>query len=323
MLTELSECLSAMEQKWFIRLLLKSMGLGIGEQRILGILHPQARELYQRCTNLLSVCCLLADNKLSLTPPDGEISAAGGDATTSSSYLNLNAAIVPFQHIKPMLCEIFPGNIEPLMQSDVLYVETKMDGERFQLHYHDGRFKYISRNGKDYTANFGANYDSGNLTPLLRDLLPTGLQSIILDGEMMVWDQQRSEFRVKGENTDVKHLAEGNVANWRPCFVAYDILYLDGESLLDFPYVQRIFKLQELLPERKGVLHAMKPVKVSSVEDFKRLFQDALNANEEGVVLEKQNSIYRPGVRNGGGWFKIKADVSVAKEKRLRKLYLI
>ncbi|TMW43095.1 hypothetical protein DOY81_011824 [Sarcophaga bullata] len=67
-------------------------------------------------------------------------------------------------------------------------METKMDGERFQLHYKDNRFKYISRNGVDYTESFGSSYDDENkLTSKLKHLLPIGMTSIILDGEMMVW----------------------------------------------------------------------------------------------------------------------------------------
>lgn len=194
------------------------------------------------------------------------------------------------------------------MESDVLYLETKMDGERFQLHYARGRFKYISRKGADYTKSFGDSYESGTLTPHLRPLLPLGMESIILDGEMMIWDTQQLRYREKGENTDVKHLKPER--SWRPCFVVYDLLYLNGESLLDMTYVQRTYKLQELISEQQGVLQIMKGQKISSLEHFNTLFQQMLDSNAEGIVLKKQNSNYRPGVRVGGGWYKDKADVS-------------
>lgn len=279
------EVASVQEQKWFVRLLLKSMGLGITQEKVFQVMHSEAKTLYLRCNDLHRVCCLLADNRLEADPTKTDIE--------------------PFMFVRPQLCETFPGNIEPLMAADVLYLETKMDGERFQLHISDGKYKWISRNGVDYSYRFGESPSSGSLTPKLPPLLPMGLTSLILDGEMMVWNGSR--FCVKAENTDVKNI---KYANQQPCFVAYDLLYLNGESYLDKPYAQRTFKLRDMIKEQQGVLQVMKPVKITSVEHFKTLFQAALDDNEEGVVLKKQNACYRPGVRNGGGWFKAKADVS-------------
>ncbi|XP_017016094.2 DNA ligase 4 [Drosophila takahashii] len=294
-LVRFTEQASPEEQKWLIRLLLKSLGLGIGEQKIFGVLHPRAQDIYQRCSDLGHVCNLLADRGSDLD-----------DSKAAVKFVNLNAVIRPFHQIRPMLCERFPGDIQELMQSDVLYMETKMDGERFQLHIEGGRFMYISRNGVDYTRNFGRDYDHGTLTPKLRSLLPLGLESIILDGEMMVWDTSQLRFREKGENTDVKNLKpEGS---WQPCFVVYDLLYFNGQSLLDHSYVQRAYKLHKMLVEQPGVLQLMRGRKIGSVAEFNELFQQALDAHAEGIVLKKQGSTYQPGVRLGGGWYKDKAD---------------
>ncbi|XP_034671871.1 DNA ligase 4 [Drosophila subobscura] len=302
-LIRFTEQASAKEQKWLIRILLKSLGLGIGEQRIFGILHPNAKDIYQRCSDLSHVCNLIANNLSDLAVSDTQNK---GKAKSQPSTINLNAVIRPFHQIRPMLCERFPGNIQELMQSDVLYLETKMDGERFQLHYDRGRFMYLSRNGVDYTNNFGDDFSRGTLTPELRGLLPRSLQSIILDGEMMVWDTNLKKYREKGENTDVKNLKPDR--SWRPCFVVYDLLYLNGQSLLDLSYIQRSYKLQKLIGEQQGVLQLMRSTKIGSIDEFNELFQRALDHNAEGIVLKKQSSIYQPGVRVGGGWYKDKAD---------------
>jgi DNA ligase-4 len=47
--------MSAEEQKWLIRMLLKDMKLGLGQSRIFGIYHPDAQELYDVSNNLLKV----------------------------------------------------------------------------------------------------------------------------------------------------------------------------------------------------------------------------------------------------------------------------
>lgn len=47
--------MSAAEQKWLIRILLKDMKFGLGQNRIFGIYHPDAKELYDVSNNLLKV----------------------------------------------------------------------------------------------------------------------------------------------------------------------------------------------------------------------------------------------------------------------------
>lgn len=46
---------SATEQKWFIRLLLKEMHLGIAHTKILNTYHRDANELYDVCNDLIKV----------------------------------------------------------------------------------------------------------------------------------------------------------------------------------------------------------------------------------------------------------------------------
>lgn len=50
---------SAIEQKWLIRLLLKSMNLGIAHTKILNIYHRDANELYDVCNDLIKVIYFL------------------------------------------------------------------------------------------------------------------------------------------------------------------------------------------------------------------------------------------------------------------------
>src|SRR5207237_5096551 len=76
-------------------------------------------------------------------------------------------------------------------------IETKWDGERFQIHYELDEstgletFKYFSRNGYDYTQQFGE-----TLTPRLKEQFVQSpkVKSFILDGEMMAWNYARQAF---------------------------------------------------------------------------------------------------------------------------------
>lgn len=76
-------------------------------------------------------------------------------------------------------------------------IENKFDGERFQLHMKHGIFKYFSKNGYDYSNNYGENYNLGLITPYLKNIFKD-TDSVILDGEMMGWNKKTKNFGSKG-----------------------------------------------------------------------------------------------------------------------------
>jgi DNA ligase 4 len=183
----------------------------------------------------------------------------------------------------------------------------RLSGERFQLHMRDEEYKYFSRNCYEYTEAFGPNFKSGTLTPLLPALFRKKVTSIILDGEMMVWNMSEKMYHTKSENYDAKSL-KGNT-NLRAAFCAYDILYFNGKSLIGLPYGERSRLLETLFDDHPGVLVKSKRTKVTGNGQFQELLNAAIDAKEEGVVIKAEDSIYKAGDRNAG-WYKIKPDVS-------------
>lgn len=101
------------------------MKLGIAQNSIFRAYHPDAKELYDSNNNLRKVSDLLKNSEIRLNEIEIEL-------------------FLPF---KPMLseeCDI--QKIEfYLKKSSYFYVETKLDGERFQLHMKEGNYKYFSR----------------------------------------------------------------------------------------------------------------------------------------------------------------------------------
>lgn len=88
-----------------------------------------------------------------------------------------------------MLCERgYFNQINNLLSKDEYYLETKMDGERCNIHINGREFRYFSRNCNDFTSNFGADPSGGLYTPTLYQLVKDKVQTAILDGEMMVFD---------------------------------------------------------------------------------------------------------------------------------------
>lgn len=213
-----------------------------------------------------------------------------------------------FNHIHVMRCALISmQEISEILQTKDFFVETKMDGERFQIHIENGNYKYYSRNGLDYTSTYGNNRTCGALTPFLANNLSNDIKSIVLDGEMMVWNKERLIYHVKGENFDVKSIKEDD-PYLRPCFCVFDVLFLNNECLLAKPLIERYRLVETLMKEQQGVLTISRRDKLRDFQHFVDSLNDAIDKNEEGVVIKEIDGKYRPGTRIG--WYKIKPDVS-------------
>jgi len=68
-------------------------------------------------------------------------------------------------------------NLTP--EDPVFWIEEKLDGERMQMHYDNGKFMFWSRKAKDYTRLYGSCFDDGSLTRHLRGAFDTGVKRYI------------------------------------------------------------------------------------------------------------------------------------------------
>ncbi|XP_049840177.1 DNA ligase 4-like isoform X4 [Schistocerca gregaria] len=280
-LTQLLTGMSEMEQKWLIRMILKDMKLGVGHIGTFNAFHPDASALYDVSNDLSKVCTLLHNPNKRLHEVE----------------------ITIFSPVRPMLseqCDI--QKVENCMKNSAFYyIETKHDGERFQIHFMTGTFKYFSRNGFDYTDIYGSNAMTGVLTPLLSKQLQPGVQSFIIDGEMMVWDKNIVAFRSKGDNIDVKS------SHLQPCYCVFDILFYNGEVLTNKPLRERIKYLNSLITPCEGVVLQTERNIVKTKDEVIEHLNEAIDNKLEGIILKDPESVYKPNSRKAG-WFKIKPE---------------
>uniref|UniRef100_A0A8D8A156 DNA ligase 4 n=1 Tax=Culex pipiens TaxID=7175 RepID=A0A8D8A156_CULPI len=142
--------MSQVDQKWLIRILLKNLRLGMSQVKILGVYHGKAGRLYDRFSNLSKVCEVVESG-------EGleELGEGGG-------------SVELFHPVKPMLCQrVDLKLVDGMLKRDEFWLETKMDGERFQIHKDGVVFKYFSRNSYEYSEVFGVNRNQvgSTLTP--------------------------------------------------------------------------------------------------------------------------------------------------------------
>src|SRR3989344_4620540 len=120
--------------------------------------------------------------------------------------------------IKPMICKI--GTLD-LLDSKSHYFEPKLDGIR-ALCFKKTKLKFISRNGIDITNKYPEFNFFNNIEA----------DECILDGEIVVYDEHG--------NPSFQLWSERDTESFQATFVAFDILYMNGKSLLNEPlYVRK------------------------------------------------------------------------------------
>jgi bifunctional non-homologous end joining protein LigD len=173
--------------------------------------------------------------------------------------------------------------------------EFKWDGVRAILYIDGGRVRAMSRNDKDLTAGF----------PELRQIGEfMGSRSCILDGEIVAFDDDgRPSF---GRLQQRLNLGSASLVTKRArevpvSFLAFDIVYLEGKSLLSESYDKRREVLEAL--DLKGDTFATSP----SISDAngEEILDVAKERGLEGVVVKRRTSKYVQGQRNGD-WVKVK-----------------
>lgn len=177
-----------------------------------------------------------------------------------------------------------------------LLVEEKYDGIRAQVHKDaSGKVRIFSRTLGEATE----------FPELVRPIseLPGEL---ILDGEILAWrDTRPLPFTELQKRLGRKHLDLFMQNDVPVKFVAFDLLYQDGQLLLDIPLMQRKARLNAVCAGAPPAVQVARHLKCESAEAVKSAFRNALLAGHEGIVAKAEDSPYTPG-RRGGFWFKLK-----------------
>ncbi len=174
------------------------------------------------------------------------------------------------------------------------FVEDKYDGIRAQAHKQGERVALFSRTLDQVTHRF----------PELIEPLRALPGEFILDGEVLAARGNAIlPFKDLQQRLGRKDVSDVLRAATPVIFVAYDLLYQDGEVLLEAPLVERRRRL-DALPFEQLVLRSLQAV-VDDVEQIEPMFEAARARGNEGLMVKDPASAYRPG-RRGREWLKVK-----------------
>ncbi|KAJ3982001.1 DNA ligase 4 [Lentinula detonsa] len=281
---------TAEEQRWIIRVVLKDMVISVKETTVFSVFHPDAQDLYNACSDLKKVAWTLYDPNHRLNADDKTVRL--------------------FQAFTPMLCKRPTKTIEHTVKEmgDIeFFIEEKLDGERMQIHKRGNEYFYCSRKGKDYTYLYGKHRGIGSLTRHLDDALDDRVDSIILDGEMLVWDPVSERNLPFGTLKTAALDKSKKENNPRPCFKVFDLLYLNGQSLLEKSTAFRKKNMRACLKEIQGRVEFATEFKGKTSKDVKARMEDVMAARGEGLVIKHPRSKYVLNGRNAD-WIKVKPE---------------
>ncbi len=254
-----------LEGKYLARIMLEELRIGVGEGSV--------RDAIARA---FSVDSALVEHAMQALNDAGEVARLarmGPDALRE-------VRITLFHPVRMMLAQ--QGTIPDMIKEHgQIAAEFKYDGSRFQFHKKGNWARLYSRRLEDVTAA---------LPDVIEKLITSTGHDVILDGEVIaIKDNKPMPFQSVLRRFRRRHdIAEAQGAIEMVPNI-FDILYLDGETLIDLPLEKRRERLMTV------VNRYIAPQVVSSDPlEIERTYKEALEAGHEGIMIKVPASPYSP-----------------------------
>jgi bifunctional non-homologous end joining protein LigD len=225
--------------------------------------------------------------------PTAELSASVVAPTTTHADKSDGEVAFP-EHIEPMLATLVEE--EHFGSQDGWAFEMKWDGVRTIAYVAGGRVQLLSRKGRD---------DSAAYFDVVGDLAALDVTTAILDGEVVVTDSTgRPDFGLLQGRINLTRPAdiERAAKTWPAQLMIFDLLELNGESMIKKTYDERRAALEALVQPRKGSRIQVPPIFDGDLHAAKAISEEL---RLEGIVAKRRSSVYLPG-RRSQTWLKIK-----------------
>ncbi|MBP2134542.1 DNA ligase-1 [Methanomicrobium sp. W14] len=267
------------EARYISRLMLGELRIGIGEGNVRDAVakafsvSPDSVEHAYQASNDLGEVAIIAKK---------------GESALAEVKIEL------FRPVKMMLAK--QGSISEIVEEEgSVAAEFKYDGTRFQFHKKGGECRIYSRKLEDVTEA---------IPDVAKMLLSSTQENVILDGEVIAVDNGRPlPFQYVLRRFRRKHDIAGHMESLKLVPNVFDIIYINGETLIDTPFSKR----REILDT--NVKDFVAPQIVSGDTDYiESFYRSALDNGHEGIMVKSLSAHYTPGIR-GKDWIKIKPAV--------------
>jgi DNA ligase-1 len=271
------------EGKYIVRLVTSEMRLGVGAMTVLDALavafleskeeRPELEQAYNVSSDIGHVAKILAKSGI-------------------EGVKHIRTAIN--RPIKPMLAQRVSefAEIRQKIDSEKIAAEEKYDGERIQAHKDGDKVKLYSRRLTDVSDQFP------EVAKNVKNHIDA--DTAILDGEVVAYDFDKKlynpfqELMQRRRKYNVEEYAEKVPVK----YMLFDVLYVNGKSIMKNSYPERRKRLEEIAKNRKYIAVTNRLL-TSDTDKIKDFFEDCINRGLEGVICKScaKNSNYRAGAR--------------------------
>jgi len=282
LITALFSLASPLEAKYLVKVFTGGMRTGLYE----GLMEQAISKAFGVPLNVVQIAGMTL----------GDVGEVAGILKTEGKKGLSRIGFKVFRPVSLMLAQMADDVSEVLKEHEgKTAFEYKYDGARVQVHKLDGEVKIFSRRLTDVTESLPEVVDLVRENVMAKDA--------ILEGEVVAVD-------VVGMPIPFQHLMRrfrrvhdiDDAAGKIPIkLFLFDVLYINGKSLIAFPYIER----RRILAENAGRIPLTEQTITNSVEEAQRFLKEAMDAGQEGLMAKRLDSPYTPGIR-GKRWMKIK-----------------
>ncbi|MDA8028352.1 MAG: ATP-dependent DNA ligase [Nitrospiraceae bacterium] len=212
--------------------------------------------------------------------------------------------------IRMALCERLGSGAEIIEKLGRAAVESKYDGFRCQIHCDGSHVRIFSRNLEETTGMFP------ELVSEARTIL--GRRTAIFEGEALGYDGENDSyhpFQVTITRKRKHNILEKSEEIPLKCLV-FDLLYLDGETIMERPFSERRRLLEGIFPVHRPkfserevppdhVFGASRMIETDDPHTIDLFFDEVVEEGFEGIIAKRLDGVYTAGSRNFN-WIKLK-----------------
>ena len=306
---KLLKSLNAESQKYVVRIVLGKLRLGFSDMTLLDAfswmevgnksIRKELEEAYNVCVDIGYIIKILKE-----------------DGIKGIKKINITPGIP----LRPAAAERLSNAKAIVEKLGECVAQPKLDGFRLQVHLNKKKTKpevhFFSRNLLDMSEMF---------PDLKKAVLDLPVETLVCEGEAIAYEPETETFLPFQETVKRKrkHEIEKTAEEFPLKLYLFDLLYLNGKSLLEDTHKKRRKELLTLFKDKKiqkqqvvlqqvvlqQVVFPIDELKIETAKELESYFNENISSGLEGLVVKKTDAVYKAGKRNFN-WVKLKRQES-------------